>query len=211
MLVMWLDVQSSRCVFEGCTLFGHSWLSSLSCDLAPICLALHILHVLYWNGLCGKTNHTHQCYFAPICKSVSSVAITRWCCNVLSGMWQCRYWVVNYMCLLAHPLNMTTTHHSLQGNILCHSKLQFFNLPLQRRLQVTFIHRVLHKERLKDKRHEDTERQEQSHATFSSSYPNCITACTQNNHFISLILKTFFWGRTGTIYISMISKNILGF
>lgn len=167
----WLDVSHviERPIQPVCVWRLHLvWSHLLVCDLPPICLALHILHVLYWNGLCDKTNHTHQCYFAPICKSVSSVAITRWCCHVLSGMWQCRYWGCE-LYVLAQPLNMTTTHHSLQGNILCHSKLQFFNLPLQRCLQVTFIHRVLHKERLKDKRHEDTERQEQSHATFSSS------------------------------------------
>lgn len=44
------------------------------------------------------------------------------------------------------------------GNILCHSKLQFLNLLLQRCLQVVFIHGVLHKERLEDERHKNTER-----------------------------------------------------
>lgn len=46
-------------------------------------------------------------------------------------------------------------------NVLCHNQVQFLDLPLQRCLQVALIHRVLHVERLKDERHEDTERQQE--------------------------------------------------
>lgn len=54
------------------------------------------------------------------------------------------------------------------GNALCHGQIQLLDLPLHRRLQVTLIHRILHKERLQDERHEDTGRTGSEHSVTTS-------------------------------------------